>query len=136
MTVPLLTLGGLSLPTVGDYTLDGPHTATVGVVSDQFVVTLGAGTLFAPVNITPHRSGAAGTFTVAFVTLSDGSRSASFRFTSSAAGSVTISVTNDGGLTDPPSITLLASSAPAPPALGGSPIVMLNPAATGWYRRG
>jgi hypothetical protein len=89
VTIPILELGQLGdivLVVVTDYTLAGPSTATVGVRSDQFVVTLGAGTLASPVTITPHRSGAAGTFSVSFVTLSDGTRSAVFTYTATAVG--------------------------------------------------
>ena len=63
MTIPIITLGRLGdlpLVSVTDYTLDGPTTATVGFASDQFVVTLGAGTLGSPVRVTPSDGGAGG----------------------------------------------------------------------------
>lgn len=133
----LLTLtDGATVPAVTDYTLDGPSTATVGFASDDFTVELGTGTLASPVEITPDDGGAGGLFSESFVTLSDGSRLATFTYTPASAGSVTISVTNDGGLTDPDPIILTASD-PAPSGLSGhGPIVMLRPAATRWYRGG
>jgi hypothetical protein len=136
MPPPVVTLGRLGdvpLVVVTDYALDGPRTATVGVVSDQFVVTLGAGTLASPVDITPHDGGAGGTFSVAFVTLSDGTRTATFTYTPGAAGTVTISVTNNGGLTNPAPIVLTASAPRAPVDVTHGPIVMLKPAPTHWY---
>ncbi len=132
MTIPILRLGDLGdipIVTVTDYTLTGPSTATVGVASDQFVVTLGAGTLGTTVNITPHDGGAGGSFSVAFVTLSDGTRFGVFTYTPHAAGTVTISVTNSGTLTNPPPITLTVSAASTPEDVTHGPIVMLRPAA-------
>jgi len=99
------------------------------VASDQFVVTLGAGTLGTTVNITPHDGGAGGSFSVSFVTLSDGTRSATFTYTPAAAGTITISVTNSGTLTDPAPLTLTVSAAPTPDDVTHGPIVMLQPAA-------
>ena len=104
----IFTLGD-DLVLVTAYTLSGPSTATVGVPSDYFTVALGAGTLADPVVITPDDGGAGGTFSVAFVTLSDGTRTAIFTYTPAAAGTVTISVTNDDSLTDPDPIVLTVS---------------------------
>ncbi len=132
MTIPILRLGDLGdipLVTVTDYTLTGPSTATVGVASDQFVVTLGAGTLPSSVTITPSDGAAPGSFSVAFVTLSDGTRSATFTYTAGAAGTVTISVTNSGTLINPPPLTLTVSAAITPEDVTHGPIVMLHPAA-------
>jgi hypothetical protein len=121
---------------VGDYALDGPDTAAVGLASDQFIVTLGAGTLPDPVDVTAHDGGAGGSFSVSFVTLSDGTRSATFTYTAAAAGTVTISVTNDGGLSDPDPITLTVSEPSPTGATDHGPIVMLTPAAARWFRHG
>ncbi len=122
-------LGDIPLVTVTDYSLSGPATATVGIPSDQFVVTLGAGTLGTTVNITPSDGAAPGSFSVSFVTLSDGTRSATFTYTPAAAGTVTISVTNSGTLTNPPPLTLMVSAASTPEDVTHGPIVMLKPAA-------
>jgi hypothetical protein len=132
VTTPILRLGDLGdipLVMVTDYALAGPSTATVGVASDQFVVTLGAGTLGSTVNITPSDGAAPGSFSVTFVTLSDGSRFAVFTYTATAAGTITISVTNNGGLTDPAPLTLTVSAASTPEEITHGPIVMLRPAA-------
>ncbi len=132
MTIPILRLGDLGdipLVTVTDYTLTGPSTATVGVASDQFVVTLGAGTLGGSVNITPSDGAAPGSFSVSFVTLSDGTPSAVFTYTATTPGTITISVTNNSGLTNPPPLTLTVSAAITPEDVTHGPIVMLRPAA-------
>lgn len=121
-------------PAVTTYTLSGPSTATVGLASDQFFVELGLGQQVSAVTITPDDGGAGGTLSLASVTLTDTHRIASFTYTPLAAGTVTISVTNDGGLTDPDPITLTVSDPLSPEELGHPPIVMLKPAATLWYR--
>lgn len=86
-------LGG-ETPLAVDYTLAGPSTATTGILSDAFIVTLGAGLLPDPVEVRPSDGGAGGTFSPVSVTLSNGTRTAQFRYTPAAAGTVTISVTN------------------------------------------
>lgn len=135
MAATLFTIGDPLTPVL-DYDLTGPSTATVGIPSDYFTVELGAGTLDDPVNITPDDGGAGGSFSVVFVTLTDGSRLATFTYTPVAAGSVTIGVTNDGGLTDPDPIILTISDPIEPDDVTHGPIVMLAPAATRWYRGG
>lgn len=126
-----LTLGN-DVAVVTSYTLTGPSTATVGIVSDYFVVTLGPGTLGSPVDITPDDGGAGGTFTVVSVTLTDSIRSALFAYTPAVAGTIMICVTNDGGLDDPPCLTLNASAAPEPEDITHGPIIMLKPAKYRW----
>ncbi len=139
MTTPILRLGDIGDdPTifVSDYALDGPSTVTVGLASDQFFVTLGDGVLASLVTVTADDGGAGGSFSVADVVLSNGIRLRSFTYTAASAGTVTISVTNDGGLDDPDPIILTVSDPLTPADLTHGPIVMLNPAATRWYGRG
>lgn len=122
-----LTLGD-NMVLVTAYTLTGPSTATVGIPSDYFEVALVAGTLGSPVVVTPDDGGAGGTFSVAYVTLSNGTPAALFTYTPASAGTITICVTNDGGLDDPPCLTLNTSAAPEPEDIHHGPIVMLKPA--------
>jgi len=117
MTIPILTLGGLGTTSLS---LDGPDTATVNVASDEFTVRIASGLGVGSVRVTPDDGGAGGSFSVAYVTLSDGSRSATFTYTPVAAGVVEISVSNDGGLDDPAPIILEVTRAP---------IIMLRPGA-------
>jgi hypothetical protein len=129
MTIILL-IHAANLPIdVLDYTLDGPSTATVGLASDQFVVELGEGTLASPDTVTPDDGGAGGAFSVVSVILTDWGRIASFTYTPAAAGAVTISVTDSGGLTDPPPIILTVSElVVVDEDITHGPIVMLHPA--------
>ena len=139
MTTPLLRLGDLGdipIVFVTGYALDGPNTATVGVVSDQFIVRLGAGTLGSPVQIMPHDGGAGGSFSVTLMTLSDGSRVAFFTYTPVSAGTITISVVNGGTLDDPDPIVLTVSNPLDVDDVTHGPIVMLRPASARWFRRG
>ncbi len=125
--IPVITLGNVTTA-VTTYTLGGPSTSVIGLASGQFTVALAVGILSSPVNITPHDGGAGGTFSVAFVTLSDGSRFAVFTYTRTVAGVVTISVTNSGSLIDPPPIVLNVED-PFTPDHSGSPIIELRPGA-------
>lgn len=132
----LMGFGDVPIIYVTEYELDGPSTALTGVLSDYFTLTLGDGVLASPVTITPSDGGAGGTFDFTTVILTDGTRVGYFRYTPAAPGTITISVTNDGGLADPDSI-ILAVSDPVPVDLSArEPIVMLKPAATRWYHRG
>lgn len=90
-------------------TLTGPTTGSVGVASTAF--TVGAnGTISGSVVVTPSDSGAGGTFTPGSVTINTGSPTATFTYTASAAGTDTISVTNNGSLTNPSTISYVASA--------------------------
>lgn len=102
-------------------TLTGPSTGTVGVASSNFTSTLspGGGTS-SGVIITPSDGGGGGTFSPATVTLSTGTPSATFTYTAASAGAKTISVTNNGGLTNPGSLTYTASAGSAATALQAS----------------
>ncbi len=94
---------------VKDYTLTGPSTGTVGVASSNFTVTLGTGTLANTLRITPDSGGAGGTFTPAYLDLTNTTRSGAFSYTAASAGTVTISTTNNGNLTNPAALTYQAA---------------------------
>lgn len=129
MTIVLLIHAANLAIDVLDYTLDGPTTATTGVPSDWFTVALGDGTLADPDTITPDDGGAGGTFSVPYVVLTDWGRVAYFTYTPAAAGTVTICVTDSGGLEDPPCIVLTVTD-PVVEDIEHGPIIMLNP--HGW----
>lgn len=100
-----------SAPTpVTTYTLAGPSTCTVGQASSNFTATLGTGVLTGTVVITPSAGAGGGTFSPSSVSLTDATRSATFTYTAASAGSKTIATTNDGGLTNPTSLSVTAST--------------------------
>jgi hypothetical protein len=96
----------------GTYLFSGPGSGNVSVVSTPFTVQLPAGgAVPGTVIVTPNDGGAGGTFTPTTVPLSTASPSGTFTYTPSAtAGVKTISVTNNGGLTDPSSLSYNATS--------------------------
>jgi lysophospholipase L1-like esterase len=90
-------------------TLTGPTSGTVGVASSAF--TVGAnGTITGTVVLTPSDGGAGGTFAPTSVSISSGTPTATFTYTASSAGGKTISVANDGALSNPSSITYTAAA--------------------------
>jgi len=93
-------------------TMTGPTSGAVGVASTNF--TIGAnGTITGTRVVTPSDGGGGGTFTPSTVSISAATPTATFTYTPASAGAKTISVTNDGGLTNPANITYTAS-VPAP----------------------
>lgn len=96
-------------------TLGGPTSGTVGVASSNF--TAGAnGTITGTVTITPSDGGAGGTFTPTTVNISSGTPTATFTYTAASAGAKTISISDNGGLTDATPITYTAAAAGNPTA--------------------
>jgi hypothetical protein len=94
------------------YVFTGPSSGSVGDPSSNFTVSIPPDqTLPAPVTITPSDGGAGGTFTPTSATISNATPSADFTYTAASVGTKTISVTNDGGLTDPADISYVASVA-------------------------
>lgn len=90
-------------------TMTGPTTGTVGAASSNF--TIGAnGQITGTVVVTPSDGGAGGTFTPATVSISSGSPTGTFTYTAASTGAKTISVTNDGSLSNPSTITYTASA--------------------------
>jgi trimeric autotransporter adhesin len=105
-TLKAYTGGGAAAAT--GVTMTGPTTGLVSVASSNFTigVTPVGGTITGTVVVTPSDNGGGGTFTPTTVSLTSASPSATFTYTpSAAAGARTISVTNNGGLTNPSNIT-------------------------------
>jgi hypothetical protein len=95
------------------YTFAGPSTGTINVASSDFTVQA-AGSLASPVVVTPADSSGAGSFTPSSVTLAAGTNpSATFTYTGTTLGARTLSVTNNGGLTDPSSLGFTVNQAAA-----------------------
>lgn len=93
-------------------TVSGPITGTTGVASTNF--TVGAnGTITSTITVTPSDAGAGGTFTPATVNISSGTPTATFTYTPASDGAKTLTVTNNGGLTNPGSATYTATSSAA-----------------------
>jgi hypothetical protein len=92
-----------------EYALAGPSSGDVGVASTNFHVSIALeSSIPGTVTVTPDDGGAGGTFTPTTVDISDSSRDAYFTYTAAGAGDIIISVTNDGGLIDPDSLTYAA----------------------------
>ena len=77
--------------------LSGPPSLSVGVPA-TFAMNLGVGTVPGPVVVTPVDGGVGGVFTPATLTFTNTNRSATFTYTAPTVASVTIAVTNAGGL--------------------------------------
>jgi hypothetical protein len=94
------------------YSLSGPSTGTVGVASSNYTLRTNGGTSSA-VTFTPSDGGKGGTFTPSTVQIgaASGATSATFTYTPAAAGSVSIGVTDNGGLTDPSPIAVTVAAA-------------------------
>lgn len=98
-------------------TLSGPSSGTVGVASTNF--TAGAdGAITGTVIVTPSDGGGGGTFTPTTVSISAGTPTGTFTYTPASTGAKTISTTNNGGLSNPTSLTYTSNAAggsiPAP----------------------
>lgn len=87
-----------------------PASGAVGVASNN--LTVGAnGIITGTIVVTPSDGGASGTFTPTTVSISSGTPTATFTYTpASPTGAKTISVTNDGGLLNPSSVTYTATA--------------------------
>lgn len=95
-----------------EVTLTGPSTGATGVASSNFSVGVSpvGGTITGTVTVTPSDSGGGGTFTPTSVGLTTASPTSSFTYTPASAGAKSISVTNSGGLTNPPTLTYTATA--------------------------
>lgn len=87
-----------------------PNSGPVGVASNNF--TVGAnGAISGTVVVTPSDGGAGGAFTPTSVSISSGSPTGTFTYTpTTPTGAKTISVINNGGLTNPSSMTYTATA--------------------------
>jgi len=91
-------------------TMSGPSGGVSGVASTNF--TIGAnGAITGTVIVTPSDSSGGGTFTPTTVSISSGTPTGTFTYTPASVGAKTVSVTNNGGLANPSSITYTATSA-------------------------
>lgn len=101
-----------TVPAATGTTMTGPTTGNVGVASSNFTagVTPVGGTITGTVTITPSDGGDGGTFTPTTVDLTTSSPTATFTYTAASAGAKTISITDNGGLSDATDITYTASA--------------------------
>ncbi len=91
-------------------TLSGPSSGTTGVASTNF--TVGAnGTITGTVTVTPSDAADGGTFTPTSVAISSGTPTATFTYTPASTGVKTISISDDGGLTDATSLSYTSNAA-------------------------
>lgn len=101
------------------YTLVPPSPASSGIdqQSQNFTLTADAATITGSLVITPAVSGGSGVFSPTTVTLTDGAKTGTFKYTPSTPGVHTISTTNSqsGTYTDPAGVayTAIASAASA-----------------------
>jgi hypothetical protein len=113
---PALTLSVFA----STYTLFGPSSGNTGVPSTNFTVALPVGGVVAgTVTVTPSSGGGGGTFTPTTVALTTAAPSATFTYTPASTGTKTISVTNNGGLTNPGNISYVVSAPFAPTDIAG-----------------
>ncbi|MDP2323529.1 MAG: hypothetical protein Q8N51_05810 [Gammaproteobacteria bacterium] len=91
-------------------TLSGPSSGTTGVASTNF--TVGAnGTITGTVTVTPSDAADGGTFTPTSVAISSGTPTATFTYTPASVGVKTISISDDGGLTDATPLSYTSNAA-------------------------
>ncbi len=92
-------------------TMTGPTSGTVGVASSKFRVGAN-GIIGIPikVTVTPSDGSSGGTFTPTSVTISAAYPTSTFTYTAASSGTKTISVTNNGGLSNPGSIRFNAAA--------------------------
>jgi hypothetical protein len=122
LTNPASVLYNATTSAATGFTLTAPSPAsgTVGVASGNFTVALvPAGATSADVTITPAAGAGGGTFAPATLTLNTNTPSGTFKYTPASAGTKTIAITNNGGLTNPAGVTYSAIAAP-PVATGYS----------------
>lgn len=108
-----LDTAGATAPAATAITLSGPTSGLVSTASTNF--TIGAnGTLSSTITVTPSDGGAGGTFTPTSVQISSATATATFTYAPSAtAGAKSITVTNNGGLSNPAAWTYTATSGAA-----------------------
>lgn len=106
--------------------LSGPTTATEGIATSNYTVELSpnGSAVASPVTVTPTPV-AGVTFAPTSLSLTTASPSGTFTATVAAASTVSIAVTNNGGLTNPAAISLFVAAAggSVAPAFTASPTV-------------
>ena len=132
-TISVTNNGGLSNPSNITYNAvstaataisftANPTNGYVSSPSSNFSIGVN-GTLSGNVIVTPSDGGSGGTFTPTAITLSTGTTTGSFTYTANSVGNKTISITNNGGLSNPSNITYTASVAPSIVAVDNSNLV-------------
>lgn len=118
-TLSVTNNGGLSNPSSTSYvasvspatavTMSGPTSGTTGAVSSNFTIAAN-GAITGTVVVTPSDSGAGGAFTPTSVSISSGTPTGTFVYTAASTGVKTISVTNNGSLSNPSNISYTAAA--------------------------
>jgi hypothetical protein len=91
------------------YFLSGPSSGDNGAPSDPFTVEVPyLATVDKPITVTPNAGAGGGTFTPPSVVLTTATPKLPFTYTPASTGNKTISVTNDRGLPNPPSLAFTA----------------------------
>jgi hypothetical protein len=110
-------------PSATGVTMTGPTGGVVSTASTNFTigVTPVGGTITGTVTVTPSDGGNGGTFAPTTVSLTSAQPTATFTYTPASTGAKTISVTNNGGLTNPANITYTATAAATAPAQMAAP---------------
>jgi hypothetical protein len=114
-STPALSLGVTTLAAATGVTMSGPTSGVTGSPSSNFtlgVTPVGSG-ISGTLVVTPSDGGAGGTFTPTTKSLTTAAPTGTFTYTAATASAKTISVTNNGSLTNPSNITYTASSASA-----------------------
>lgn len=92
-------------------TLSGPSSGSVGSASTNF--TVGAnGAITGTVTVTPSDGGNGGTFSPTSVNISNGTPTAAFTYTAGSSGTKTISISDNGSLTDAAPLSYSATTTP------------------------
>lgn len=113
-------------------TLTGPSGGVNGVASTNF--TVGAnGAITGTVTVTPSDSSGGGTFSPTSVAINSGTPTATFTYTPGSVGTKTISISDDGGLTDATPLSYVVTAAPITVAVTDSN-VFFSP--YNWYSNG
>lgn len=119
-------VGAVAVPsaTTG-ITLAGPTGGVVSTASSNFTigVTPVGSTITGTVRVTPASTVPGDTIMPAYRDVSAGSPTGTFTLTPSSLGARTISVTNNGGLTNPATITYTATASATVPATMAAPVI-------------
>jgi hypothetical protein len=142
-TISVTNNGSLANPSSISYTsvsasavtLSGPTSGSVSVASTNF--TVGAnGPIIGTVVVTPSDGGVGGSFVPTSVSISSGSPTGTFVYTPSTTGVRTISVTNNGSLSNPSSITYTSNEVAATAVTMSGPSGGANGSASGAFTVG
>jgi hypothetical protein len=131
-TIDNLVVGTATAATT--ITLSGPSTGLVSVASTNF--TVGAdGTITGTITVTPSDGGSGGTFTPTTVAISSGTPTATFTYTPASTGVKSITLTNNGSLSNPSAFSYTSTAAlkytrvDTTDTIGGQSIMVLVPSA-------